>query len=379
MPTLKAILRSGEDAVYRVNVLIFAPVNALLAWLLRDRVRTGSVLHVSGMVHTAYHAVRLLRERGVDAEYLAWGESPVWNQSHYHYRPTRVPIVSLLKEMWWVWTVVSRFEIIHSHFMVIVSRSGWEWPLLRRMGRRIVVHYRGCEVRDRSVNQRLHPDLNICDECDYNPRICEKNAERRQVASRYGNAFIVTTPDMKDFAPAATHVPFFVTAEDASRSRPRDPARPFKIVHATNHPGIEGTRMIARTIEALKQRGFAIDFVPLHGVTHARVLAELADADLTIGKMKMGYYANFQVESLAAGVPAVTYIRPEFITADIEASGLILATPANLESTLEYYMQHPDALEAKRQAARASAQRLHDNDAIARQIKDIYQQVGSGS
>jgi glycosyltransferase involved in cell wall biosynthesis len=372
---LKSMLRSAEDAAYRWSVRLAAPINAALAWWLRDRVREGSVLHVSGMVHTAYHAVRLLRERGVDAEYLAWGDSRWWSRSDYRYRPSRLATVTLLKEMWWVWAVVSRFEIIHAHFMVIVSRSGWEWALLRRMGRRIVVHYRGCEIRDRELNQRLHPGMNICEECDYTPRICEKSAERRRIANRYGNAFIVTTPDLKDFAPAAVHVPFFITADQPQRSRPDGPRRPFKIVHATNHPGIEGTGAIRRAVDSLRQRGFAINFVELQGVTHERVLQELGDADLTIGKMKMGYYANFQVESLAAGVPAVTYVRPEFVTPGIEASGLILAAPETLESTLEYYLRHPDALDAKRRAARASALQLHDNDAIARQIQDIYRSV----
>ena len=45
-----------------------------------------------------------------------------------------------------------------------------------------------------------------------------------------------------------------------------------------------------------------IQYVELTGVTHERVLRELADADLSIGKMKMGYYANHQIESMAAGM-----------------------------------------------------------------------------
>ena len=78
--------------------------------------------------------------------------------------------------------VVARYEIVHAHFMVTLTRSGWEWPLLKRMGRRLVVHYRGCEIRDRALNQRLHPEVNICQECDYRPRLCEApiNVQRRR-------------------------------------------------------------------------------------------------------------------------------------------------------------------------------------------------------
>ena len=110
----------------------------------------------------------------------------------------------------------------------------------------------------------------------------------------------------------------------------------------------------------------------LSGVTQERVLAEMAAADLTIGKMKMGYYANAQVESLALGVPAVTNVRPEFMTPELADSGLILATLATLEATLEAFLRNPQALANKRSRARESAARLHDNAAIAAELRALY-------
>jgi hypothetical protein len=369
---LKRRLLAVEAAGYSLTAHALYPVNRLMAAVLARRVRPGTVLHVSAMVHVAYHTVRLLREHGVAADYLAVNTSPWWDQSDYCFRPTRWPLLSVLNEMWWVWSVVSRYDIIHSHFMVGVTRSGWEWPLLKRMGRRIVVHYRGCEVRDRDLNQRLHPAMNICEECDYDPPLCVVNAPRRGLAAATGSAFLVTTPDMKDFAPQAVHVPFFVTREAAVAPRARDSRRPFKIVHATNHPGIEGTRHIRAAIASLRAKGHAIEFAELQSVTHDRVLAELADADLSIGKMKMGYYANFQVESLAAGVPAITYVRDDLMTSAIEQSGLIVATLDTLEATIERLLTHPEELAAKRRIAQASVAMLHDNAAIAEQLKGIY-------
>ena len=301
----------------RASLVALTPVNALLARVMAARAVPGSVLHVSALVHVPYYTVRILREHGVTADYFAVGDSPWWNKADF----TTGPAV-------WRW---SRFlrrcggsgpssaatrscTLISWHGQ---SRGGWEWPLLSRMGRTIVVHYRGCEIRNREVNQRLHPGMNICQECDYQPRLCATplNTHRRGLAIA-GNAFLVTTPDMKDFVPEAVHMPFFDLARSASSRPSRRPTGQFKIVHATNHPGIEGTRHIRQAIEALIARGWKIDFVELRGVTHDRVLHELADADLAIGKMKMGYYANVQVESLPAGVPAVTFVRDDLMTDD---------------------------------------------------------------
>ena len=371
---LRASLLSVEAAGYALTVWLLWPLNVAVARLLANRVDRGTVLHISAMVHVAFHTVRILRGHRVDADYLAIGTSPWWNQSDYCYRPTRVPLLSVLKEMWWVWSLVSRYSIVHSHFMSGVTRSGWEWPLLRRMGRHRVVHYRGCEIRDRELNMRLHPAVNICQECDYSPPPCVTNEGRRRIAARTGSAFLVTTPDMKDFAPDAVHVPFFLTREAATTSAPAA-SKSFKIVHATNHPGIEGTRHIHAAVAALKARGHDITLVDLRGVTHERVLSELADADVTVGKMKMGYYANFQVESLAAGVPAITFVRDEFMTDAILNSGLIPASLDTLEATIERLILHPEELEARRRVARASVRQLHDNAAIARQLIDIYSTV----
>jgi hypothetical protein len=376
---LKRTIVAADEGSYRAVVWLLFPVNRLLAWLCTTRVEPRSVLHVSAMVHVPYYTVRILREHGVSADYLAVGDSPWWSEADYHFRPLRVPVVSVLKEMWWVWRVVSRYEIFHSHFIVTVSRDGWEWPLLKRMGRKIVVHYRGCEIRDREENQRLHPQVNICQECDYTPFVCRTpiNVRRRPLAARYGDAFLVTTPDMKDFVPSAMHLRFFTPPAETLPSKATKEAGTFKIVHATNHPGIEGTRQIRQAVDALVAKGYPIEFVCLQGVPHERVLEELADADLSIGKMKMGYYANAQVESLAIGAPAVTWVRDDLMTEELLRSGFIFSTLEALETTLEHLLTHPDELEAKRRVARDSVRRLHPNEEIAGELKCLYARLAA--
>jgi hypothetical protein len=377
---LKRSLLSIEEHGYRLTVAAMSPINRVLASVLAKRVVPRAVLHVSAMVHVPYYTTRILREHGVNADYLAVGDSPWWNRADYHFRPTRWPVISVLNEMWWLWTVVARYEIVHAHFMVTLTRSGWEWPLLKRMGRRLVVHYRGCEIRDRALNERLHPEVNICQECDYRPRLCEApiNVQRRRVAAAHGDAVLVTTPDMRDFVPQARHVPFFVMRSDEVASNPRTDSGTVRIVHATNHPGIEGSRHIREAIRRLVRKGWSIEFAELNGVTHDEVLAALATADLAIGKMKMGYYANAQVESLMAGVPTITYVRPEFMTDELRESAFIFATLDTLEAVIEHYLANPAALAAKRAVARASILRLHDNAAIARTHAALYASLRAG-
>jgi hypothetical protein len=367
------LLFESEPTVHRILV----PINVVLCWVLRFRVWPRSVLHISYMVHVPHHMVTHLRRQGMKADYLAIGASPYWNKCDYNYLPQPVPFYRLLEEFRMFWQVVARYEVVHAHFMFNLTQSGWELPLLKRMGRVVVVNFRGCEARDRTRNMALHPDLNICSECDHHPPICQSDSarRRRELARHFGDAVVVTTPDMRDFVPEGIHFPFFTPPEsDTAPPSPERTAgdRAFVIMHVTAQPGIEGTHHIEAVIKRLQAKGRRIRWVWLSNVTHDTVMASLPQADLAIGKMKMGYYANAQIESMMSGVPTITYVRPEFMTEELRRSGFIFATLKTLEATIEHYIDHPEELAAKRRIARDSILRLHDNDALAQRLMGIY-------
>lgn len=368
----QAVLRIPD----RVTLAVLAPLNWSMSRFFAPRPHPNSVLHISYMVHIPYHAVQHLRRAGMRADYLAIGRSAHWDRADHNLVPSPYPLVRVLQEFRMFWGVVARYETIHAHFMYTVSQEGWELPILKRLGRRLVVHFRGCEARDRARNMALHPDINICQDCDHRPPICglQQSARRREWARRFADAVLVTTPDMKDFNPDASHFPFFAP-DVAAPERERSAGSEFRIVHVTNQPGIEGTRQIECAVENLRRRGWPVRFVWLHGRPHDEVLRELAGADLAIGKMKMGYYANAQIESMAMGVPTVTFVREEFMTDALRRSGFIFATLANLEGTIEHYLRHPGELAEKRAVARSSILALHDNAALSRRLIDIYAQA----
>ncbi len=354
---------------------LFLPANLTLVRLLRNRIYKNSVLHIDYMVHVTYLAAEVLKKHGMKADYMALGESAVWTKADYIFKANRFPIISYFKELIVFWQIVARYETVHLHRGHTLTRSGWELPLLKRLGRKIVVHYRGCEIRDRYLNMYLHPECNICQECDYNAYCVndKRVIRRRELSRKYGDVFLVTTPDMKDFVPEAYHLPFF-SFDDYGDFERREPKKNvFKIVHATNHPGIEGTARIQESIDRLKSKGYPIEFVFLRGVSFSEVMKELSDAHLSIGKMKMGYYANFQIESMLMSVPSVTYIRPEFLTDELTSSGLIFSSLDGLEDTLEFYITHTEKLAKKQEISRDSILKIHDNNKIALELIAIYQ------
>lgn len=366
-----------------MRILIW-PINRVLALLLARRVEPGSVLHICYPVHIVYYTVLFLRRNGRKADYMAMGDSQDWTECDFRFRRFAKWMPLTLTEFWWFWRVVARYEIVHMHFMMGISQSGWEWPILKRMGRKIVVYCGGCEVRDRERNVALHPGMNICEECDYNATICTNplNLRRQRLSRQYADLELVTTPDMLDFVPHGIHFPFFAPPEEIIPPRRRAywPANGcFRIVHVTNHPGIEGTRHIESSIERLRTKGYPIEFVFLRNVSFRDVLAAFADADLAIGKMKMGYYANAQIEAMCCGTPTITYVRPDLMTGELQRSGLVFSTLGQLEQTIEHFITHPEELEKRRQQAAESMRHFHDNDVLCRRLIRMYMDVVSGA
>jgi hypothetical protein len=370
---IAALKTAVLKANYALWLAVFYPLNLVLTRLRQQDFVPASALHVSYMVHIPWHTTRILRRHGWKADYLAVGSSPHWDKADY-YKPAGWSFGLALKEFMLFWQVMAKYEVVHFHFMITMSVTGWEIPILKRLGRTVVAHFRGCEARNRELNMRLHPDINICQECDYNAAICTSrtNARRRRMAERWADLVLVTTPDMLDFMPQAIVFPFFAPTSLPERRRTRAEDGPLRVLHVTNHPGIEGTAAIQRAIENLRARGHRVEFVYLKDVPHESVLAAMQDADLAVGKMKMGFYANAQIESMASGIPTVTWIRPQFMTEELRRSGFIICHLNELERTLEHYLTHPQELEQKRRLARESILKLHDNDALARRLIDLY-------
>lgn len=367
--------------LHRFAIFCLAPINFLLTKIKRNDVLPNSVLHISYLVHIPFYTVQQLRKQGVKADYLAIGKNTKWTKCDYQIIPFGgLGFLRAFQEFIFFWRVVVKYEVIHMHFMLGLSFEGWELPFLKRMGRKIVVHYRGCEIRDRNKNMQLHPKMNICQQCDYNATVCTSrfNKMRRQVTNKYGDLFLVTTPDMQDFVPQAKVMPFFAPDSNLyqiKKTTVKKVSSSLRIFHTTNHPGIEGTNQIQSVIERLKSKGHPIEFVFLKDATHEQVMEECSKCDIAIGKMKMGHYANAQIESMTLGIPTITYIRPEYMTEELKNSGFIICSLDELESTLEFYLNHPECLAEKRRIAHSSILKIHDNHQITEKLIKYYQEL----
>lgn len=394
-PRLYAVALIGYSLINRVRLLIsgkayFAvallllPVNLALALVYASKPRPRSVAHFGAMFHPHAQFVEALRANNIDAVFFGIGPERRWSTADHHLPDLQWFGLDVLRDMWVFWRYVVRYEVIHCHAMNGLSHYQWEFLVLKLLGRRIVAHFRGCEGRSRQTIMACQPHINICQECDYSPRyLCEysENRRRRKAARHFADAVLVTTPDLIEHWPHAEHVRFFLPS-DLPDDRPRpqawspDSGRRFQIVHITDQPGIEGTELVRRILADLRHQGLPIDFQYITGVPHHQVYEALTHADLAIGKMKMGYYANAQIEAMAMGVPVITWVRDDLMHPDLAASALIISSLSNLGDTVRRLVDHPEILADHARRARASIEALHDSKPVIEQLKRAYGWAG---
>jgi hypothetical protein len=341
-----------------------------------------SVLQFSIVSHKPYMLSRALRQEGLRSEYFALNVSIGagildlgWD---YHLRADVSPRRRRLLECFYLWTVLARYDVIHCHFKTLLSHSGWECEYLKRLGKVLVFHFRGCDVRCRSLNLQLQPVLNCCQECDYPLGSCDTEYQRSQVdiTRKYGDLFFVTTPDLVDFVPGAEHVPFIRPVGvdfDAIVPTPKA-AGVFRVVTSSNHHGVDGTRFIRAGVERLLGEGRDIELVEVSGVPYRDALAIYKSADVYVGKPRMGYYNNANIETMMLAVPNMSYIRDEFRYL-VPDCPIIVTTPETVYERLRHYLDRREELRAIGARGPAFVRAHHDPHVIVRRLIERYNEV----
>src|SRR4051812_30687220 len=149
------------------------------------------------------------------------------------------------------------YDVFHFYF----GNTLFPWPfpdlpLLRALGKRIIFHFCGCDVRDRARNLAEY-SLSGCHECV--SLVC---LGKRRPPLHFADAVFVSTPDLLPDVPGAVLTPGPVALgrwqPQPPRTPPPTPADPLRILHAPTDREIKGTRYVLEAVERLKAAGYPV-------------------------------------------------------------------------------------------------------------------------
>lgn len=220
-------------------------------------------------------------------------------------------------------------------------------------GKELFYHYHGSDLRGKK--EQLIPKL-----------VCYKR--------------FVSTPDLLTYASKGTEwLPNPIDTEKITvsphtlieRVKERERERTLRILHAPSNPKIKGTIYIESAITLLKQEGYNIEFICLKNRPHDEVLQAIAESDLVIDQILLGWYGVFAMEAMTLGKPVCVYIE-ESLTGYIPPNTIINTNKDMIYNTIKNILEREINLYEIGNNGQKYVEMKHSEKAIMEIYNSIY-------
>lgn len=288
---------------------------------------------------------------GFDVDLHAGVDQPIWRR--------------LARRAAFLRRAIRQYDVFHFNFgltLLQVRQLGVvldELALLKRAGKTVLVTYQGCDVRAKASCPCRHP------ECFAGDRYRRPAAQR---ALRLADRVFFLNPDLREWLPGATFIPYASVDPRQIKPVPLPERDELVVAHAPSDRQVKGTRQVEEAVAKLQQEGHPVRLDLIEGVTRDEVLSRVAQADVVVDQLLIGWYGAFAVEAMALGRPVLAYIGEDEPEDNPFGAGLpiVRTTAAALADDL-LALDRPRRLELGA-AGRRFVEAHHDPRQIARAV-----------
>jgi len=243
--------------------------------------------------------------------------------------------------------LLPRTDVFHFYFGWTLVPRKVQWPLLKAVRRKSVLHFLGSDIRGKTP-----------DELRY---------------ARGADARIVGSYDALRWVPDAHVVPPGLDLRDYTPSPSADGPRPV-VLHAPSSRKRKGTEHVVAACEGL---GVELDIV--EGLRHDEARRHYERADIVVDQLNAGWYGIFALEAMALGKPVLSFLRPEAVEQTEREMGLevpiVRVTKDTLRDRIAELAASPDERRRIGALSRSYVEHMHDADKGAERLIAIYRSL----
>lgn len=335
------------------------------------------ILHTPlNIANDGISVVRGLRELGHEAELAAISTSKYVEPGTIDLSFSRYgSLQRQLKKIRFVQEEMPKYDVVHFHAgRSILDYGEGRFSLLdlkyaHDNGQVVATTFHGCEVRELQEGGCPWP-------CD-NP-VCKQGDKRARLEKflKYADLLYVTTPDLLPAVPGAQLLPQSVSGLEETEVSPAQSLLPVKVVHTPSLRATKGTDVIERIINKLIEEGLDIDFRIVENATHDEALKAIAQADIFIDQINIGWYGVATIEAASMGKPVVVRIDDEYIKlSGMSKPPFISATKETLEQQIRLLYNEREALPALGSANRQFVLHRHSPLINAKRLIGDYEKI----
>jgi len=271
----------------------------------------------------------------------------------------------------------TRFSLVHYHASHILRgrlHHLFEGPYLRSFGIPMLASFSGSDARILSLAAKNNPYF------FREPDAAHDLAVHRYLKSISRNIrFAATDCEMAEYvSPYFEHVFTFrqpIVLANFNHGLTSTGGPPV-LLHVPTDTEVKGTSHIVAAVDRLRMEGLEFDFRTMRHLTQSQLHREIEKCDVYVDELRCGSYGVTATEAMAAGKPAVTYIRRDLLDKYPSDLPIVNANPDTIYDELRKLIVDPAYRARKSKAGRAYVEKYHDARVVARDMLAIYKQIG---
>lgn len=318
----------------------------------RARSRRGRPLRVTVCpVNTAgvpWTTVQALRRRGVEARLVVFNRYVLHPEADRSLERRGGLARRQLTQWRALATLTPQTDVFHFTFGLTLVPQTVQFPLLKALRKRSVMHFLGSDIRGKSPAELAY--------------------------GKKADAEIVGSYDAARWVPEADVIPPGIDLTAVEPSSPSARRRPL-IVHAPSSRRRKGTEHVIAACADLDA-----DLEIVEGLHHDEAFARYREADVIVDQLHSGWYGLFAIECLALAKPVVGFLHEDAVRRTEEAYAtqvpIVNATADTLRDRLAGLVAAgPDGRAAIGAASRAYVERVHDLERVTDRLLDVYARI----
>jgi glycosyltransferase involved in cell wall biosynthesis len=288
--------------------------------------------------------VQALRARGVEAQLVVFNRYKLHPEADIDLERSG----GLLRQQATQWRAFAQLagktDIFHFYFGLTLLPKSVQFPLLRALGKRSVMHFLGSDIRGRPPAELAW-------------------------AQRAG-ARVVGSYDAARWVPDAHVIPPGIDVRAIEPAPPTDRDRPV-VLHAPSSRAKKGTEHVIAVC-----RDLDVELEIVEGLDHREAFERYRHADVIVDQLNAGWYGVFAIEAMALGKPVVTFLRDEAVRKTQEAFGvdvpIVNTTAETLAGALRPLVESAEERRRVGRASRAYAEEVHDLERMTDRLLALY-------
>jgi glycosyltransferase involved in cell wall biosynthesis len=288
--------------------------------------------------------VQALRARGVDAQLVVFNRYKLHPEADVDLARSGGLVRRQLTQARAFARLAPRTDVFHFYFGLTLLPKSVQFPLLRALGKKSVVHFLGSDIRGKPPTELAW-------------------------SSRAG-ARVVGSYDAIRWVPDAQVIPPGIDLSTIEPVPPTGRGRPL-VVHAPSSRTPKGTEHVVAACAELN-----VDLEIVEGLDHREAFERYRRADVIVDQLNAGWYGVFAIEAMALGKPVVAFLHDEAVLRTEEAFGIkvpiVNATKETLAAALRPVAESPEERMRVGAASRAYVEQVHDVERIADRLLALY-------